>query len=280
MEVKTFGSLIAPAVAAAMALTSCESVNEPGDVHPSSVICRLESGRTTQYLRIYRTAEADIPRSGAFEFSPSQDPYVNFLLDQADVRVWDAHGAEHQFLFRIDSTYLFQSDSVKYYSVQKKFESVDSVAVVPGMTLRLSASASGGRISGHTVVPGDFSLLYPGEEDDLSAAAVSAGVNLVWSRSTSASGYLVTVSNTAWHTLPWGEIRSYPREYHTESSDTICRIQPTFYVAPSDTIEVAIVAYDENYYNHRHRGLPESGLNGAYGYFASGVRKTRTLVLK
>ena len=65
-----------------------------------------------------------------------------------------------------------------------------------------------------------------------------------------------------------------------ESGNTTHVFLPTFDIATSDTIEVEVVAYDDNYYNHRHRGTKNVGLTGGYGYFSSGVRKMGRIALR
>lgn len=253
-------SLIVLTVVAAFGVVSCSDVSDPTKRFGASVLCQFTTSQARQSVFLYRTMDIHDEGSSFFypfpEFQSSR--YASYFIENATVFVTDAHGRRHDFHLRIDSS---------YGAVSKSYVNVDSFAVQPEASYSLSVRTGDVIVEGQTTLPGDFRIVSPDPGRTYATTDGELQLDLSWTRSKNAFGYVasVIIARRVLIGSPYRERHSYI------AFDTVYSPASRFRVSSADTCFVEVLSFDVNYYNHKFRGVPNSGVTGAYGYVGSSV---------
>lgn len=163
------------------------------------------------------------------------------------------------------SYYLDEQNRPKY------IDQPTSLQIVAGEIYHLSVQSDAGNISGQTTVPGNFQILAP---QNGSILAQHQPYTVSWTTSQNAAAYIINLK------LPPQEIQITPdssiiyqpvETYHTfDSALTI----PAYVFREPGKYMLQIMACDENFKRHFFDEWDVAGIEGGYGYFASGAVDT------
>ncbi|HEX2866175.1 MAG TPA: hypothetical protein VHO03_03990 [Ignavibacteriales bacterium] len=229
---------------------------QPGVVKNISVAGLLNADTLEQNIKVFSTSSIGDNRF--------------HVITDASVRVSDSASWTEEFPLNASE------DGIASYSSGKNTFS-------PGHSYFLEVKTKLGTAYGSTRLPGDFNITSHPETDTIYIPNNSfIEVELKWTRSNGAFGYIIEQDN----------IRKF--EY---SGDTLSGGSSGSSFTFSNTIKIGVsknligntiinktvitvIAFDKNYYDHHFNYSNSAGLNGAYGYFGSGVVKRVTFFIK
>ncbi len=258
--------LIVLTAVVAFGAVSCSDISDPTKRDGASVLCQLTASQARQSLFLYRTTDIHDEGSSFFYFFPEFQNlrFVPYFIGDATVFITDDHGRRYDFQLRIDSS---------YGVVAKSYVNVDSFAVQPEASYSLSVRTGDLSIGGRTTLPGDFQIVSPDPGRIYSTTNGELRLDLRWTRSRNAFGYIASV--IIGRRILIGS--PYRDRYSYIAFDTLYSPASTFRVSSVDTCFVEVLSFDANYYNHKFRGVSNSGVTGAYGYVGSSVLQSTRL---
>ena len=237
-------------------LLCCDDLNTPIPTLKQSVVCNLIAGATTQRVYLYRATSVDDPGPDYYSFLPITNDarFVPYVIAGGEVFVRDEMQSIIPFVFSIDSLY--------GTIVGKPYKNRETFIVQPGTRYYLSATTPFGRITGSTIVPGEFSILRPSPNEVFSKGAT---LIIQWTKSVNAFGYYVRVSD---------DHPRFPMTISTLLKDTTYSVNLNPDSGTTGQITIRVFAYDKNCDDHRSRGVSSAGIANANGCFGSSVLRT------
>lgn len=238
--------------------SSCENLSDPGQPEYNySLFFNLMANTDKQKFYIYNIAPLDGNPSGYLlkDFDTYFTPDAVITIESDGV---------------IYSDFLVETDSqdVRYYTNS-------NLIIHPGIEYHLKVVIADEIITGSTIVPKDFEIVYPLENQIVPFSNNKLEVNYLWTKSRNSSGFLLNVI----YTLLYNDF-NIDGNYILDQTvfDTTYFLDSTF--EPVDTVYTTIAAFDGNYYNHLFEGKASSGIEGAYGYFGSSVHKKLKFIVR
>ena len=228
--------------------------NEPARSLPAySVVSVLWNVRERNYLFVYPVT----PAGKRAELV--QDANVSVAWNDREVHLQLVHSPLGQ-------------DSAAYA------DSLDQIEVLPSTQYRLTVVLPSGEvIRGSTLVPGTFAIVSPADGDTIWAEEGLARVEVAWTESQGAAGYLVCVERPERILLTGERYRLPPASYL--ATERLHWSATFFPESPCDSLFITVLAFDENYNRHVFQGESAAGLEGALGVFGSMWGRTIRVVL-
>lgn len=247
-------------------VSGCENLNDPGptEFNNSLQFNLVVNSGEEQSLFIYRTAQlserTDRNQYLTDAWAEVYDKRFDYLFVQdAGIYLSGPNSDSVQFTIKTDSVYRNKYVSPGNFKPEVLKEYV------------LSVKANNQQFTGRTLTPGNFNILAPKEGQTYSGTGHSYDLNILWTSSPRAAGYIVkivplTKSSSKWdNTILYSDVRT----------DTSFNYQYDLYYKPFiDSCKIEIYAFDKNYYAHVHGKDDCTGLSGAYGFFGSSVLKS------
>ena len=187
-------------------------------------------------------------------------------------------------LFNLDAqiTIRYQNQDI-HFQVQNNYrghpiytDSPQKLPIVHGQSYELTVKSGETTITGQTTIPGDFEIMTPKEEETF---PLSAEIALSWTQSEAAFGYLIEFSGPPME-LPITQDSTiiFRQRYNFMARDTSLVITGGSFYETGEYL-LRILAFDENYHNHKFEGLDVSGIEGGYGLFGASVLKSRCIFI-
>ncbi|HEX2962938.1 MAG: hypothetical protein HF300_08835 [Ignavibacteria bacterium] len=247
-------------------VSGCENLNDPGpaEFNNSLLFNLVVNSRESQSVYIYRTAQLSEWTYGSYFWSNNWldafDKRFDYLFVQdAGVYLSGPNSDPVQFTVKTDSLY------------RNKYVGPENFKPEPMKEYILSVKANKQQFTGRTFTPGDFNILMPEEGHVFTAAGYAYDLNILWTSSPRAAGYIVKIKPLAKSSSKWDNTILY----RDIKADTSFSYHYDLYLMPSlDSCKVEVYAYDKNYYAHVHGKDDCAGLSGAYGFFSSSVLKS------
>ncbi len=237
---------------------SCVSPNEPGNPKSNySVLFNLTANADSQKIYIYRIADNNgyvyNNNLGEYSVKTANISLSNSIFNYSNFIIKDVQQRNNPFS---KGAYYTNSDSLKIFSSTQYY---------------LNININGSGIKGMVTTPDDFNILSPLPNSTINA---NDSINITWTSSYTIKGYIIIITQTG--------VPLYNDDFDTFYGKDSFITQDTSFVSSSNfisegSIKIDILAYDENYYNHFINNVPNSGIDGAYGYFAASVLKSVTV---
>lgn len=254
-------------IALTMILTlGCDSPNLPNRIeYKHNVLINLTVNESNQEFYIYNTFEYS-DRSIEGYYIEIRDLFVN----NASISINTNDFSFNNFVIREAPTKL------NYYSKGFYYTNAQELLLFPNREYFLEIVIDNKIISGKTTTPGDFAILEPKDNTIIQHTSINGDFIVKWSQSKSAYGYICKIFQEGELIFPDSTYNSYSKDYTKYSKDTLLVLQN---LKPGTT-EINIFAFDENYYNHTFGEVLSVGIEGAYGYFGSSVKKSVSFYVK
>lgn len=235
---------------------SCENLSDPGEIEiRNSVFINLMINSKQKFF-IYKTIDFKTPTDFGYQLSD----FDKYFVDDAIISLSDSLNTYENFIIERDSS------DVRFYTLAQ------SENFRTDTKYSLSINSNGQNISGSTFTPGDFNIISPLDNEVISFSGNKFNIGIEWSKSKNAKGYVVNISYQYYDEYFNRYLQGSLGEIIFDTSYTY-----SSFAAPSDSVLILIMAFDENYYNHIFEGIDKSGINGAYGYFGSSVLQSRKI---
>lgn len=238
--------------------STCENLSDPGQPEYNySLFFNLKANSDKQKFYIYNIAPLDGNQPGYL-----LKDFDTYFTTGAEITI-ESDGI-------IYSDFLVETDSqdIRYYTN-------NNLIIHPGKEYHLKVIIADDIITGSTLAPEDFELIYPLENQVIHFTNNNLEVNYAWTKSSNSFGYLLNVLYPfLYNGTPFND------NYFLDQTvfDTTYFLNSTF--EPVDTVFTTIAAFDGNYYNHLFKGKASSGIEGAYGYFGSSVYKKLKFIVR
>lgn len=244
----------------------CDSPNLPNRIeYKHNVLINLTVNESNQEFYIYNTFEYS-DRNNEGHYIEIRDLFVN----NASISINTNDFSFNNFVIREAPTKL------GIYSKGFFYTNDQELLLFPNREYFLEIVIDNRIIYGTTTTPGDFDILEPKDNSIIQYTSINGDFIVKWSQSKSAYGYICKIFQEDELIFPDSSYLIYSRDYSKYSKDTLFVLQN---LRPGTT-EISIFAFDENYYNHTFGKTLSVGLEGAYGYFGSSVKKTVSFVVK
>lgn len=237
----------------------CENLTEPiAQKEARSVFIMLQAGEHQQNIFIYKglNTSEKIPSDG-------RKIYLDKYFDteaKIDVYVNGKHYTDYTI-----------NDSISYngpFSVRDKYyRSVDFIKLKAGDTCSVDIITADKNISGTTIIPSEFSIVYPQIDQVIDYLLLAKnGLAIKWTCCKEAACYFVNVNNERTVIFNGDTIKTVNNyDFVTTNLEYKMKAEEI----TRGKYKVQITAYDENYYDYAYGKVYSSGINGAYGYIAS-----------
>lgn len=240
--------IVVIAIVTCTAIT-CNSIEPTVDFLPYSIQCLVVADDITQTSFVYKTVH--------------KNEYPNDLfVSNAAIAIANGKGEKREYTLTYDT-----SSRTQFYKANPGFE------ILPRSPYTFMAKIDGHTITGKATTPDTFSILeikkIPSTVEHVRSYLVT------WSKSNNAYYYKIKFINP-WRTY-LGAIYYQQSYYETADSSILLYAEAT---TQNDSSIVEVIAVDQNYYTAKHLKYQQSGVNGAYGFFAGGVRRIEKFVVK
>ena len=251
--------------------SSCNLNNEPLQKENYSVLINFISNSSHQKIYIYKTL---MPNESVRKFIEN-NTINNWVCTNALIQISQNSTIFEDFSIAIDTI----KNRIK--SIEKFYTNNSNLQITPNTKYYLKIETDNIIITGSTIVPGDFQLQSPLENqtfhynNDFDSSVV---IPIKWTKSSNVSGYIVNVDYYDEFNFNYDRVLSYTSSNKETKFNYIQNFGSSYNTKGRFRIEV--LAFDKNYYSHVIKNLPSAGLNGAYGYFGSTVLKTVTIYIE
>lgn len=237
-------------------LFACENLNDPGmPKYNFSIFVNIQAGIDKQKFYIYHTIPLEEYQYGYLkEFDKYFEPNAVISLQTDSINYTN---------FFVES----DSQNIRYYTSNNFIANA-------GREYQLKIQIGGELIEGRTVVPNEFEIISP-QENQIISFVNKLDVNYSWTNSKNSNCYFIQVE--------------YPFLYNGIQQNTTFifdqNIQDTTfnfisYLEPVDTVYTSVTSFDINYFNHIFNGFESAGVEGAYGYFGSSLFKRNKFLVR
>jgi hypothetical protein len=237
----------------------CDSPNLPNRIeYKHNALINLTVNESNQEFYIYNTFDYS-DRNSEGKYIELRDLFVN----NASISI-----NTNDFSF---NNFVIKEAPIKfnYYSKGFYYTNDQELLLLPNKKYFLEIVIDNEIIYGTTTTPGDFDILEPKDNSIIKETSINGDFIVKWSQSKSAFGYICKIFQEGELIFPDSSYYSYSKDYTKYSKDTLFVLQK---LKPGTT-EINIFAFDENYYNHTFGENLSVGVDGAYGYFGSSVKK-------
>ena len=259
-KIKTFFKLII--IILLIFTYGCEFDNVPENkILSESLLFNLVVGKENQEFYIYRIVNDD----EKVYYRYSTDKY--FLKDASIILYNDKMNFNSFFVKNLtDSNVNYYNKRNLYYSNSEKLE------LYPNTNYKIDISINNKHIIGSTTTPSDFNIIFPTPNSTFKLKDIESGKGLTikWGKSNSAKGYIGKVFIHKGNSI-------IGKDSQFITQDTIFNYTQ---IHSTGKAEINIFAYDKNYHNHFIEFSQSAGIEGAYGYFGSSIKKSVTVNIK
>lgn len=241
----------------------CDSPNYPNRIeYKNNVLLNLIVNENNQEFYIYNTVDY-VDRNDSTKYVKLGDIFVK----NANINIHTNNYSFNNFVIKEAPTKLNYSKGF-YYTNNKE------LSLQSNTQYFLEIAIENETIYGTTTSPGDFNILEP-KDNSITQRNSNRDIVIKWSKSKSAYGYICKIFQEGSIILPDSSNYHFKNEYTIYSKDTLLVQKLT-----TGSTEINVFAFDENYYNHTFGEMPSVGLDGAYGYFGSSVKKSVNITVE